>query len=85
MQLDLKLTLIAPALATAEKPIPNDANSNPQVTNDTVTASTFESEQNDEPTPTPTPTHSKIVYQNQIFQLKSSSLSLPLIHQEHVS
>ena len=48
----------APALATAEKPILNNANSNPQVTNDTVTASTFESEQNDEndePTPTPTP------------------------------
>ena len=48
----------APALATAEKPILNNANSIPQVTNDTVPASTFESEQNDEndePTPTPTP------------------------------
>ena len=43
----------APAPATAEKPILNNANPNPQVTNDTVTASTFASEQNDEPTPTP--------------------------------
>ena len=38
--------------AQSEKPIPNDANSNHQVTNDTVTASTFESEQNDEDTNT---------------------------------
>ena len=45
----------APALATAQKPILTNANSNPQVTNDTVTALTFESEQNDEQTPTPTP------------------------------
>ena len=42
-----------PALATAEKPILNNTNSNPQVTNDTVTASTFESVQNDETRPTP--------------------------------
>ena len=44
---------LAPALATAQKPILTNANSNPQVTNDTVTASTFESEQNDKQTPTP--------------------------------
>src|SRR6185503_6073808 len=43
----------APALATAEKPILTNANSNPQVTSDTVTPSTFESEQNDEQTPRP--------------------------------
>jgi DNA topoisomerase VI subunit B len=43
----------AHALATAEKPILNNTYSNPQVTNDTVTASTFESVQNDEPRPTP--------------------------------
>ncbi len=46
---------IAPALATDEKPILTNANSNPQVTSDTVTPSTFVSEQNDEQTPTPTP------------------------------
>ena len=42
-----------PALATAEKPILNIANSNPQVTDDTITASTFDSVQNDETRPTP--------------------------------
>ena len=40
------------SLATVEKPILNNANSNPQVTNGTGAASTFESEQNDESTPT---------------------------------
>ena len=49
----------APALsqtlvqAAVEKPILNNTNPNPQVANDNVTASTFESEQGEEPTPTP--------------------------------
>ncbi|MDF0680210.1 MAG: DNA topoisomerase VI subunit B [Candidatus Nitrosocosmicus sp.] len=43
----------APALATAEKPILNNANSDPQVTNNTAIASTLESLQNDGPRPTP--------------------------------
>ena len=41
------------SLATVEKPILNNVNSNPQATNDAGAASTFESEQNDESTPTP--------------------------------
>ena len=55
---------IAPALATAEKPILTNANSNPQVTSDTVTPSTFESEQNDEQTPTPTPFKNSLLKSN---------------------
>jgi len=42
------------ATATGEKPILHDTNLNPQGTDDTVTASTFESAQNEKPTPTPT-------------------------------
>lgn len=39
--------------ATAEEPILHDTNLNPPGTDDTVTASTFESAQNEKPTPTP--------------------------------
>ncbi|MDQ3083560.1 MAG: DNA topoisomerase VI subunit B [Thermoproteota archaeon] len=41
------------ATATAEKPVLHDTDLNPQGTDDTVTASTFESAQNEKPTPTP--------------------------------
>ncbi|TVP40467.1 DNA topoisomerase VI subunit B [Candidatus Nitrosocosmicus arcticus] len=41
------------ATATAEEPILHDTNLNPPGTDDTVTASTFESTQNEKPTPTP--------------------------------
>ena len=73
---------------TVEKPVLNNPDPTPQGTDDTATASTFESIQNEKPTPTDQQEHqhhSKIIYQNQIFQLKSLSLSLLLIHQEHVS
>ncbi len=45
------VTVAAPS--PVEEPILNNADPNPQVINDIVTTSTFESEQNDEPTPTP--------------------------------
>jgi len=41
------------ATATAEKPVLHDTDLNPQGTDDTVTASTIESAQNEKPTPTP--------------------------------
>ncbi len=45
------VTVAAPS--PVEEPILNNADPNPQVINDIVTTSTFESEQNDEPTPPP--------------------------------
>ena len=60
----------APVTASAEKPNLNNTNPNAQVTNDTVTASTFESEQNDEPTRTPTPTPFKNSLSKSNFSVK---------------
>ena len=59
-----------PATASVEKPNLNNTTPNAQVTNDTVTASTFESEQNDEPTPTPTPTPFKNSLSKSNFSVK---------------
>ncbi|WP_458744869.1 DNA topoisomerase VI subunit B [Candidatus Nitrosocosmicus sp. T] len=55
---------------TVEKPVLNNTDSAPQGTDDTVTASTFESIQNEKSTPTPTPTPFKNNLSKSNFSVK---------------